>query len=87
MLVSGADPNETDSKGNGALHHAVNINNVEYVSMILHNSSVPVDLEAKNIDGCTPLILASKAAPGNCAVLETLLIAKASTSAQDNEGK
>lgn len=87
MLARGADPNIQDVDGLTALHHAVNTCSLEMVAAIFRHSLKPLDLECRQLsDGSTPLILATKQALRSTDILELLLVNKASTAAQDNEG-
>ena len=85
ILHQGGDPNVPDSHGFNALHHAINYLNVDIVNFVVQNSLVPLDLAARDPDGCTPLVLAAKHTC--CKFVEILLKSKTSTSAQYYDGK
>ncbi|OAY80558.1 Protein cfxQ [Ananas comosus] len=72
------------------LHVAAGYNNISIVKYLLElNSPEAVELEAKNMNGMTPLHLAVWHAlqAGDCDTVSTLLGHNADCSAQDNEGK
>uniref|UniRef100_A0A915KIS4 Notch n=1 Tax=Romanomermis culicivorax TaxID=13658 RepID=A0A915KIS4_ROMCU len=84
ILSNGGDPNIPDTSGNVGLHHAILMNNFEIVEYLIEYGR-DLNLEARNNDGCTPLILAARQGNGS-AIIQLLLSNKASVSAQDNEG-
>nr|XP_055187923.1 ankyrin repeat domain-containing protein 26-like [Nyctereutes procyonoides] len=55
LLKKGADPNAKDFKGNTALHYAAFEGNISIAQKLLFNKG---DIEAKNKDGLTPLLVA-----------------------------
>ncbi|KAM8959704.1 uncharacterized protein AAEQ78_002458 isoform 4-T4 [Lycaon pictus] len=58
LLKKGADPNAKDFKGNTALHYAAFEGNILIAQKLLFNKG---EIEAKNKDGLTPLLVAVNA--------------------------
>ncbi len=85
LLEAGADPNETDIKGLGALHHAILTNVVENVQMLVTNKRTKIDLQDQ--DEATPLVLAAKMSHADTTSLQLLLDHSANAALADMDGK
>lgn len=57
LLRAKADPNATDARGSGALHHAVRRNRPRIVDLLLRSGADP---NRANLDGETPLSIAAE---------------------------
>lgn len=80
LVAEGADPNETDRYGWGALHFAVPLGGMELVTPLLGAGADP---DARTVGGATALHLAASQAPES--VVSALLDAGAGPNAKDVE--
>ena len=70
LLIAGADPTLTDSKGHHALHIAASKANMEICSLLVQSGQQL--LQSKDRNGCTPLSLAIKLGHKDSKLLELL---------------
>ncbi|KRY18790.1 Neurogenic locus Notch protein [Trichinella patagoniensis] len=85
MLQCGSSPTIGDFKGNTALHHAIMARNSRIVEILLNDART--DLEQKNDEGCTALLLEAKISTGCDVTIGNMLLRHdASVLSADNQG-
>ena len=84
LLKYGADPNVQLSDGSVALHYAVIRGLDSVVEVLLQVSKIPVDYDVVDINGRTPLFVASQ--KGNGTIVSYLLQVGADPNIADNKG-